>query len=392
MPVTVYPCSNTINRVGLDSSAHPPSHYIKDPFSILPRDASLQQRKGPIYQSSFSKPTSSSLDENEVITTAGMSNGLVSAAFRAYSSHHHLVLRPDDLWIAILTQFNYFANAKENTDTIRRLVVGTDEGLAPGSKKELIVTSFGDRFSMDAGQMAIQLTKLIQGHIIDPHMRDWIMPNFTTTTENDRIISSVIMMSTFKEFFNYTMYTLCGLPAVTLMGERADYEIMLSKIEKLTEFGTETTQWRDLLHQVLLGFINTFDQPEADTTKTFWSKIAHKNNNGSGASYLSGWLTAFCYFDSKGQSLYGPGRNTGTRYENLVLGDATFHLVDTNKVPPAYAEVPVTVKDNGVDYKTVMVAGLVGNRVTGEKMDTLQPQPAWWIAQVGEGASMRREA
>ena len=34
-------------------------------------------------------------------------NGFVNTLIEAYNSHHHLVLRPDDVWIAILGQFNF---------------------------------------------------------------------------------------------------------------------------------------------------------------------------------------------------------------------------------------------------------------------------------------------
>jgi len=33
-------------------------------------------------------------------------NGFVNTLMEAYNKHHHLVLRPDDVWIAILGQFN----------------------------------------------------------------------------------------------------------------------------------------------------------------------------------------------------------------------------------------------------------------------------------------------
>jgi len=33
-------------------------------------------------------------------------NGFVHTLINAYSNHHHLVLRPDDVWIAIWGQFN----------------------------------------------------------------------------------------------------------------------------------------------------------------------------------------------------------------------------------------------------------------------------------------------
>jgi hypothetical protein len=41
--------------------------------------------------------------------------------------------------------------------------------------------------------------------IVDPEVRDWPMPTFSTTTENDRAVSSMVMMVTMKEYFSFVM-------------------------------------------------------------------------------------------------------------------------------------------------------------------------------------------
>jgi len=37
-------------------------------------------------------------------------SGFVNSIFLAYNRHHNLVIRPDDVWIAIATQFSYYVN------------------------------------------------------------------------------------------------------------------------------------------------------------------------------------------------------------------------------------------------------------------------------------------
>ena len=37
-------------------------------------------------------------------------NGFVDTVLQCYNCHHALIIRPDDVWLAILTQFNFFAN------------------------------------------------------------------------------------------------------------------------------------------------------------------------------------------------------------------------------------------------------------------------------------------
>eukprot|EP01112_Ceratiomyxa_fruticulosa_P004269 TRINITY_DN1473_c0_g1_i4.p1 TRINITY_DN1473_c0_g1~~TRINITY_DN1473_c0_g1_i4.p1 ORF type:complete len:198 (+),score=45.84 TRINITY_DN1473_c0_g1_i4:235-828(+) len=38
-------------------------------------------------------------------------NSFANAAMAAYANHHNLVIRPDDVWIAIMTQFSFYVNA-----------------------------------------------------------------------------------------------------------------------------------------------------------------------------------------------------------------------------------------------------------------------------------------
>jgi hypothetical protein len=69
----------------------------------------------------------------------------------------------------------------------------------------------------------------------------------------------------------------------------------------------------------------------------------------------------------------------------LVLDGVKYHSVDTEEIPSAVAEVPVKLDDNGEFFDTVMVAGLVGSRLTSNKgpssdtPDTLSPVAGWWI-------------
>lgn len=44
-------------------------------------------------------------------------NGLVWTAFSPYTSHHHLVLWPEDIWFAILSQFSFYVNT--NAEKLR---------------------------------------------------------------------------------------------------------------------------------------------------------------------------------------------------------------------------------------------------------------------------------
>ncbi|KZW02463.1 hypothetical protein EXIGLDRAFT_734586 [Exidia glandulosa HHB12029] len=318
-------------------------------------------------------------------------NGLIHTVVRAYNLHHALVLRPDDIWLAILVQFSFFVNEPGNSKRLRGRFVAHE------GQEELVVLDVGSRYTADFGRMARTMTDLLATRIVDPQLREWIVPDFSTTTENDRIVASVLMMSTLQEFFSYTFGMLCGLPRVTLEGERADWESLVRRADRIQDYGGDAVLWHRLLMPVLERFVRTFDacagsqagvRDDAEL-HAFWSKIVHWRRGGSGPSFLSGWLTAFCVFDAKGKWI--PDQREDMENErdiHLLLDGAAYPIVQSGDIPAGCAGVPVKLDDNGVMFDTLMVAGLAGSRVLSTsdeqasdvgRFDTLAPLAAWWL-------------
>ncbi|KAI9763705.1 MAG: hypothetical protein M1840_009178 [Geoglossum simile] len=341
-----------------------------------------------ILQSSFSHIGSGS-------TTDSSPNGFVYAAVQAYNHHHHLVIRPEDVWFSILTQLSLFINA--HAKDVRSAFV------AHQGQKDLEVMSDTPDFDRLAKAMTLKLEK----NIVDPSLRKWIMPNFTTTTDTDKVVASVIMMGSLQKYFNYKISIRCGLPSVTLLGDKADWESILTKIERIPQLGSGTADWYQQLKPVITHFVGTFDSPDSSETKEFWQKIAHYSGGGSGPTYLSGWITAFCFWGETGKSPCGTSGGCGSPAPALILDDVAYSRIDTEDIPPGFTSVPVKVDDNGDEYDAVMIAGLVGIKVTSSGdpsapvrqwwygrgteveepifgLDTLQPESGWWIFRKGE--------
>ncbi|KAJ7443106.1 hypothetical protein FB451DRAFT_95138 [Mycena latifolia] len=338
-------------------------------------------------------------------------NGFVHTVITAYNEHHALVIRPDDVWLAILCQFNFFVNA--NAELLRASFVAHE------GKQELLIVAEGTRNDLDFGAMARQMADLVDKNVTDPALRAWALPAFSTTTATDTTAAAVLLMATLKEYFSYGFGGICcGIPRVTLDGEQSDWEDILGRLEKLKEYGVETVAWYHLLRPVIARFVAAFDAPESPENVDFWGKVAHYQRGGSGPSYYSGWINAFNVFSKKGvwlghsldttipsatapESLsaeafwatYGtrsvaPARRPRAAPLELVLDGAPFHRLNTNSVPPGYAEVDVALDDNGTKFACAMIAGSVGMRVTSSgdaalsadgRDDTVRPVAAWWI-------------
>jgi hypothetical protein len=319
----------------------------------------------------------------------------VYAAFDAYNQHHHLTIRPDDIWFTILSQLNFYIN--KHAEELR------DKFVAHEGRKALIIQDVGSIETVDFGVFARRMTGLIQENVKDPNLRDWIMPTFSTTTVDDRTTAAVLMMGSLQEYFSYTCDVMCGIPSVTLLGERADYEDIYGRLDKLEELGQQTADWAKLLRPVLRRFVSSFDEEMTAEVKDFWTKIAHWEG-GSGISRLSGWLTAFCFWRNDGESLhhYDPLKSANPeRPHSMELGhnvkrpkyeldSVMYHSLELDDIPSGFASVPVKVDGKGIVYNTKMVAGSMGisvgmSREDGEeKLDKVRSLSGWFMYELSK--------
>lgn len=344
MPVTIKPAEHGANK---KRSGRP---SVTDPLTWL-RQACRGEAK------ECKELLQSSLDPRIPETIEGSSNGFVHGALRAYNEHHHLRIRPEDVWFAILSQFSFFVNA--HSEELR------EQFVAHKGKKELVLFYDGNLYTVDYGLFAKQMGELIEKNVVDPELRRWMMPAFTTTTDNDMVVASILLMGTTQKYFDFKLHLMCGLPTVTLLGEKSDWELILTRLEKLKEYGKEPTNFYRLLKAIISAFVKSFDKPTSKDIISFWQRIAHYKNNGSGPLYLSGWITAFCFWDKDGKCLYRPNKFT-----KLVNGQ--HHMIDRNDVPPGYTSVPVTIVQDGEgEFESTMVAGSVGWRYTSSSDTSL---------------------
>ncbi|RDW79917.1 hypothetical protein BP6252_04555 [Coleophoma cylindrospora] len=384
MPVTIKPASHSARewdkRQGLVSSAT----ALLSEACQNEHDRHFQR----MIQSSFSSL------ENEGKTLAPSSNGFVLAAITSYNHHHNLVLRPEDIWFSILSQLNFYIN--KNAEELRHLFVAHE------GREELEVIDDGGFDAYDFGKHAETMTHLIAKNIKEPELREWIMPAFSTTTETDVVVASILMMGAMQKYFSYKFSIVCGLPSVKLLGVKEDWAEILRRLDRLPSLGEQAGQFGMLLKPVIQRFVTSFDQPDSFETKDFWQTIAHYSGGGSGPTYLSGWITAFCFWDADGNTLYESPPDTefqdymGEGTEVFSLDGVDYHRIDTDDIPQSYVSVPVKVNDNGNEFDTHMIAGSVAIDLTSSGdtveacngkagvvgLDTLQPVSGWWIFEI----------
>ncbi|KAL7927025.1 hypothetical protein ACQKWADRAFT_318192 [Trichoderma austrokoningii] len=290
-------------------------------------------------------------------------NGFVYSACFAYDNHHHLTIRPDDVWFAILSQFGFFVN--NNSTDLHRV-------LAAEGPKRLAIEYHG---SGDGGpglyaDFARQMNDILFDNIRNPL---WTIPSFSTTTPTDRTVASVLLMGTMQKYHEYKMSMQCGIPSVTLLGEVGDWIDILERtnyIELFAEFSSQPFKFVQLLRPILQHMIHSFTNP----------------------------LT-FCFWDEEGEWQSGwpwlPGLD-GVLYTSIPL----------DRIPACSASFPMIVERDGKMHECTMLAGSVGiqasspgeqtadimSNLSTEALDALpswdpdahdlraiQPVSGWWI-------------
>ncbi|KAK4169793.1 hypothetical protein QBC43DRAFT_365447 [Cladorrhinum sp. PSN259] len=307
-------------------------------------------------------------------------NGFVHTITTSYNNHHHVTIRPDDVWMAIISQFSFYVNA--HAEELRGKFVA-HEGKA---KLEVVYRDGGNRFTVDIADFTNKIGGLLEQSIIDEGLRQWTLPAFTTTAQDDVVAASVVMMGTMQAYFAYEITLCCGIPSVTLLGEKSDYEEMLRRVTRLGEYGEEALEFGKGLVPVLEGMVRTFEEGEgegggSEEVKRFWEGICDYHGR-SGLNHYSGWIKAFCFWKANGDKIWG-------------------NQVHAEDIPAGFTKVPVHINDNGEEIEAEMLAGSVAvvcsssgrmsleapdytlgrsaERETMVGIDSMQPQIGWFL-------------
>lgn len=333
------------------------------PFTFKASDKTLEIVSRDKIKDSTAKVIARSEPRNHPdIKKFRVRNGFVGTVVQAYSSHHHLIIRPDDVWLAIMTQFSAYVEA--NAETLR------DRFVEHKGQKELnVLQTGGTLHTANYPDLCKRITEEIASNIKDPSIKDWSIPNFSTTTPTDKVVGAVILMASMKSYFSYKFTLCCGLPMVTLEGVEEDWVELQNRAKRLLEFDNSSAlnlekgymaKWYKMLAPILQHFTDSVKgNPDID----WWSRVCNKIGNGSGPRWLSGWITSFCVFNDSGQWV---GDNFSKEYDGEVITNANkdcgsseecWPIINCNDIPKGFVKVDLTIDDNGTEYKTELIAG-----------------------------------
>lgn len=347
------------------------------------------------FQDQYRKVLHTSLSEVDNSTVVAYGNGFVETVMRAWQQDLHLVLRPDDVWLAVLTQLGFFINGQGRAEALRHHFVA-HEGQ---SRLVLECPDHQTIQDIDMPSLAGQFAALVKDRLVDPGLTDWLLPTFTTTTPHDLSVAASVFLGTMRQYFNYDVIMGCGFPSVTLHGERSDWVVLATGVSRLADLATgvgdedarSLQHWSRCLRMTVESMIYSFDRPDDDDVRDFWMRACHTDGEGGSGQtvILSGWLTAFTWWRADGtrQKAYTDDDlremwHLNNDWNRLELGGVEFPVVNQGELPAGFTRTPIAFHHKSLGNSTInteLLAGSCGMKLIDEAGSRVQPFSCWWL-------------
>ena len=265
---------------------------------------------GVDYESEFSLEDGGSSKDHKLLKSrfsgekiCGNSHQVMFSMFiEAYAKHRPIVLSPDAIWLLISQSFSYHVNT--NSEDLRSKFVDHE------GKSKLTIRSSTNLLSKGADWDSIldMFSAEIAAHTKDGIV-ETLIADFSTTGETERMVSQITLMNAMESYFDYeAVWAICGIPSITLTGTPEDWQNVLNKTLKLSEYGLEW--WVNKLIPVLEQFVKA---SEGYPDQQFWQNIVRTKKPGElrGASCakhakrpteVDGWFLTFYPFDKNGRT------------------------------------------------------------------------------------------
>jgi hypothetical protein len=265
----------------------------------------------------------------------------IQVIHQAFAAHVPLSLSPDLLWYMIVHEVA--EHVRQNSGLYANLF--TDD---PANKQLIEVRD--DSLSYDRPSdwlSAIDLFREPLRKQLTEQTVDLFLPDFTTTTIADEITLLVALMDVVSPYYDYQMATMCGIPQIRLEGDVSDWELLLSKIEKLAPPFTGLTGYFIDLVNVLRKIVATVAHPN-NINVNFWRSI-YKYMNASGGPRVTGWISAFF---AHVQTKNGPQLKQKFDWRRQSFS--------TNEYPSHLSQVPFIWDCLGRKIPMTIAAGVIG--------------------------------
>lgn len=314
-----------------------------------------------------------SFKNNQELSFLGAKVPVLCGFYTAHAYHYPIRLKPDDIWLLIIQGFVNHVNY--NSESLRHFFVNFE-----GKQGLTIDYRFLDNINQIDKKIlenfSEDLVKKMETYI-GKELIDLLSPNFTTSTNESKIICKISIMGAFKKYFDYNMNICgCGVPYVVLEGTAEDYRKILDKAKKLKKYELD---W--YIDRIIPHLEKMIEAKEGKTDIEYFKNMIQKSElmdikyGASGfkqgeyiVDALSGWfLNFFSYIESdNGKEIY--------KFE-----DDSIKIKDFNKLTSQIINVPFKVHEilTNKEYDMNFKVGFVG--CDQNDKNEVFPVQGWWV-------------
>ena len=137
-----------------------------------------------------------------------------------------MVITPDIIWYLITSGVCEFIN--RNAEKFRHKLVDHE-----GKQKIVIET-----LDLNWPKIIDKFSQEIQNRT-KTKVASLILNDFNTTTKCSKIVSQIVMMDSFKNYFEYEFRCICGIPEIQVKGTQQDWIHLKDKMINLLKEFTE---------------------------------------------------------------------------------------------------------------------------------------------------------
>lgn len=231
--------------------------------------------QNPVYKDGHA----SSIPKYERIAGRDGLNGFFHSVHMAYSHHYPLAIKPDDIWLLFVSGFSIHINL--DSEKFRSKFVSHQGKKTLRVRDDSLVWKSPDNNWINVFSRMNDLIK----EDIGAELHSKLVPRFTTTGPNEIMAFNIAMMSICKDYYDYRVMTLCGIPEITIEGTKEDWVSIYNGLDYFSS-SWELDGWLTNMKMVVRHFIDVFN---GKIDIKFWRTI-YKEIDGSGGPYFDGWI------------------------------------------------------------------------------------------------------
>lgn len=297
VPITLFSQSNNVTIELNDTLSKPQSLLKTEPIANIYANLLQLDYKSDVQTTSsiiqYCPLLASSFDDDRIVGDFGY-NSFFFGMCEAYAHHRPVVLTPDAVWILICQGFANHINF--NSNQFREMLVNLEgkEQLALNLETTPQVTNWYNAVE----SFYSMLTQTIKGDLASTMMCD-----YSTSSKVEKLVSQAILMESVKSYYDFiVIYSICGIPSITLEGTTDDWIRVREKTARLEQY--ELKWWTDRLLPILDEFVNA-SKGKADID--FWKQMIHvtEPQQCGDPRIIDGWITTFYPYDRQGNRFNG---------------------------------------------------------------------------------------